>query len=144
MSEVEVLFGDDVIVRTIARLLTPFIQLFGLYVIMHGHASPGGGFQGGVIIGASFILLAISLGLPEAKKRLKESARLPMEGAGVLLYALIGIACILAGGYFLQYRMEFLFPPHVVSEILISAVEICIGITVMAMIVTIFYSMAGD
>ncbi len=144
MSEVEVLFGDDVIVRTIARLLTPFIQLFGLYVIMHGHASPGGGFQGGVIIGASFILLALALGLPEAKERLKESVRLPLESTGVSLYALIGIACILAGGYFLQYRMAVLFPPHVVSEILISAVEIGIGITVMAMIVTIFYSMAGD
>ncbi len=48
------------IVKTICRLLVPFMQLFALYVIAHGHHSPGGGFQGGVILGASFILLAIS------------------------------------------------------------------------------------
>ena len=39
--------------------MTPFIQLFGLYVIAHGHHSPGGGFQGGVILGTSLILLAM-------------------------------------------------------------------------------------
>jgi cobalamin synthase len=50
---------DSIIITTLTRLLTPFIQLFGLYVIMHGHSSPGGGFQGGVILGAGFILRRI-------------------------------------------------------------------------------------
>ena len=36
----------DLIIRMVCRGLAPFIQLFGLYVIMHGHSSPGGGFQG--------------------------------------------------------------------------------------------------
>ena len=53
---------ESVIIATISRLLAPFVQMFGLYVIMHGHSSPGGGFQGGVILGASFILLAIGCG----------------------------------------------------------------------------------
>jgi multicomponent Na+:H+ antiporter subunit B len=47
--------SHDLIVTTICRILIPFIQLFGLYVIAHGHHSPGGGFQGGVILGASII-----------------------------------------------------------------------------------------
>ena len=47
---------QDLIVRTVCRLMLPFIQLFGLYVIAHGHHSPGGGFQGGVILGSSLIL----------------------------------------------------------------------------------------
>jgi len=140
----ESLFGEDVIVRTIARLVAPFIQLFGLYVLMHGHVSPGGGFQAGVIIASSFILLALALGLPESKERFKKTIRLPMESSGPLIFALIGVTCILAGGYYLQYGIAFLFPPAVVSAILISAVEIGIGITVLAMIVTIFYAMAGD
>ena len=39
--------SDNLIVKTIIRLFTPFIQIYGLYVIAHGHYSPGGGFQGG-------------------------------------------------------------------------------------------------
>ena len=53
----------DTIIRFVARQIVPFIQLFALYVVAHGHHSPGGGFQGGVILGASFILLAISYDL---------------------------------------------------------------------------------
>ena len=43
-----------------SRFLTPFIQLFALYVIVHGHYGPGGGFQGGGILAASIILLRLS------------------------------------------------------------------------------------
>ncbi|MFW6323799.1 MAG: hydrogen gas-evolving membrane-bound hydrogenase subunit E, partial [Desulfovibrionales bacterium] len=50
----------DFIVSRVAKLMIPFIHLFGLYVIAHGHHSPGGGFQGGVILGAGFLLLALS------------------------------------------------------------------------------------
>ena len=39
-------FSDNLIIRVSARMMVPFIQLFGLYVIVHGHYSPGGGFQG--------------------------------------------------------------------------------------------------
>ena len=39
--------NDSLIIRVAARFMTPFIQVFGLYVIAHGHYSPGGGFQGG-------------------------------------------------------------------------------------------------
>ena len=48
---------ENIIIRTLCRFLIPFIQLFGLYVIAHGHGSPGGGFQGGCILAASFILI---------------------------------------------------------------------------------------
>jgi len=135
---------EDVIVRTIARLMTPFIQLFALYILMHGHATPGGGFQAGVIMAASFILIAIALGLPEAKDRVKQKARLPMESFGPLNFVVIGIICMVCGGYYLQYTKVPLLPsPQAVSAILISAVEVGIGVTVMAMVTTIFFSMAG-
>lgn len=144
MSETIDVVAGDVIVRTIARLLTPFIQLFGLYIILHGHATPGGGFQGGVIIGSSFILIALAYGLPEAERRFSVKIRLIMKSVGVLFYALVGIICVLAGGYFLQYDVVPLpFPPQIVSGILISAIEVCIGITVLAAITIIFYTIAG-
>ena len=50
----------DLIVTNTVRLLIPVIQIFAFYVLAHGHVSPGGGFQGGVLMGASFILVALS------------------------------------------------------------------------------------
>ena len=49
---------QNMIVVQTCRLVIPIMQLFALYVIAHGHHSPGGGFQGGVMFGASFILWA--------------------------------------------------------------------------------------
>jgi multicomponent Na+:H+ antiporter subunit B len=50
-------FEPDLIVTNTVRLIVPVIQIFALYVLAHGHVSPGGGFQGGVAMGASFILI---------------------------------------------------------------------------------------
>jgi len=50
----------SIVIRTVSRIIIPFIQIFGLYTIIHGEASPGGGFQGGVILGTSIILLTIA------------------------------------------------------------------------------------
>jgi multisubunit Na+/H+ antiporter MnhB subunit len=53
---------NDVILQTGANILVPIILLFGIYVLLNGHLSPGGGFSGGVVIGAGFILYLISFG----------------------------------------------------------------------------------
>ena len=45
----------NTIVDGVARVIVPFIQIFALYVIIHGHYGPGGGFQGGVILAASLL-----------------------------------------------------------------------------------------
>jgi multicomponent Na+:H+ antiporter subunit B len=135
---------EDVIVRTIARVMVPFILLFALYILMHGHATPGGGFQAGVIIAADFVLLAIAFDMPELKRRTSQKIRLLAESFGPLNYAIIGTACILSGGYYLQYgKVPLPFSPSAVSAILISAVEIGIGITVMGMVAAMFLSMIG-
>ncbi|NOR78354.1 MAG: hypothetical protein GQ523_08035 [Methanophagales archaeon] len=67
--------GGDVVVETVARLMVPFIQLFGLYVIIHGAGGPGGGFQGGVIIASSFILYVIAFGIVKAGNRFSEAKK---------------------------------------------------------------------
>ena len=43
-----------------ARLLSPYIFIFGMYVIFHGHYSPGGGFQGGALLAASILLMRVA------------------------------------------------------------------------------------
>ena len=56
-----------------SRLLTPFIQLFALYVIVHGHYGPGGGFQGGAMLAASIIFLRPSLGTEISQRIFKKT-----------------------------------------------------------------------
>ena len=64
--------NNHIVIRTISRILIPFIQLFAFYVIAHGELGPGGGFQGGVIFSASIILYVIVFGKNEASKRISE------------------------------------------------------------------------
>ena len=69
----------DIIVTNTVRLLIPVIQIFAFYVLAHGHVSPGGGFQGGVVMGASFIMMALSWDLAEAHEDVDSRA----PGAGI-------------------------------------------------------------
>ena len=97
--------GRDMITTMACRQVVPVLQLFALYVLVHGHYSPGGGFQGGVMFGASFILIALTGGLPEALARLSEKRAAFLAGLGVLLYAGTGLACLLLGENFLDYHI---------------------------------------
>ena len=129
---------ESLIVRMTCRVFAPFIQVFGLYVIVHGHSSPGGGFQGGVIIASSFILLAIGFGPGEVKRRLSLPALLACSSAGVLLYAGIGVACVLLGANFLDYGV---LPVPDARSLGMLGIEIGVGITVAAAMVSIFHDL---
>lgn len=126
---------ESIIIKTISRFLTPFIQLFGLYVIMHGHSSPGGGFQGGVILGASFILLGISFGINEIKERFTERLLTICTSLGVFIYAGIGILCLILGANYLDYGVLPVIEPRAMG---MFGIEVGVGITVMAVMVSIF------
>lgn len=128
---------EYVIRRTVAKLLIPFIQLLGLYVIAHGELGPGGGFQGGVILGASIIVYILVFGLDEGRKRIKEKTSDLLVSSGVLIYGGIGVLCLLAGGNYLQYNV-LLPDPKLASHLGILGVEIAIGITVAAVMITLF------
>ena len=126
---------QSIVVRTICRLAAPFAQIFGLYVIMHGHSSPGGGFQGGVILASSFMLLAIGDGLEEARRRLSAKAIAVLLSAGVVIYAGIGVVTLLLGANFLDYGILPVPEPRSIG---ILGIEIGVGITVMAATASIF------
>lgn len=92
----------SVLVTTFTRLVVPLAQLFALYVLAHGHYSPGGGFQAGVILGATYILLALALGRAGVAW-MNERLLLALAAAGALLYLATGVAGMLGGGAFLDY-----------------------------------------
>ncbi|MEA3279182.1 MAG: MnhB domain-containing protein [Thermodesulfobacteriota bacterium] len=133
--------SDDVIVKTLSRLLIPFMQIYALYVIAHGHYSPGGGFQGGVILGASLILLAITYGLDNALHMMSERLNTILCSLGVFIYAGIGLLCIILGGNYLDYgELDKIF--HVgtaqARSLGILGIETGVGIAVMAVMASIF------
>ena len=93
----------SVVVQTFVRVLTPLAQLFALYVLAFGHYSPGGGFQAGVILGATYILLALALGRDILDRKVNQPVCVALGAAGVLLYVLTGVAGMAGGGTFLDY-----------------------------------------
>ena len=136
---------DDIIIRSVARILIPFIQLYALYVIMHGHHSPGGGFQGGVILGASFILYLVTHGLEEAKTRMSEMKAGLFSSCGLLIYSGIGLLCLILGSNYLDYgKLSAVLKvvPAQARSLGILGVEIGVGIAVMAVMFSVFFDIA--
>lgn len=136
----------DLIVETTCRLMIPVIQLFALYVVAHGHHSPGGGFQGGVIFGASFILLALARDLQAAQKWVPENRILNLAGIGIFIYAGFGFLCLLLGSNFLDYsilhKMMGVTPIEARSHSMLG-VEIGVAFTVAAIMFSIYSNLAS-
>ena len=136
----------DLIVDTTCRLMIPIIQLFALYVIAHGHHSPGGGFQGGVIFGASFILIALSRDLQAANKWVPEQRVLNLAGIGILIYAGFGLASMFLGQNFLDYAILHKIMPASPIEARYHSmlgVEIGVAFTVTAIMYSIYSNLAS-
>lgn len=131
---------ENIIGRTVVKFIIPFIQLFGIYVIIHGELAAGGGFQGGVIIGASFIAYVLVYDLPEGLKRASQRAVDLWVSGGVLLFGGIGLFAILQGGNFLQYNV-LVADPKLASHLGIIGIEVGIGISVGAVMILLFNEM---
>jgi multicomponent Na+:H+ antiporter subunit B len=97
----KIAFGSEIL-DAACRLLTPFILLFAIYVIAHGHDSPGGGFQGGAILAAAMILVRLVRG-SVAPWGLHRIAALRLACIGVAIYAGIGFLSLFFGGNYLDY-----------------------------------------
>ena len=128
--------------RVLSKILIPLIMLFGLYVQFHGDYGPGGGFQAGVIFGAGIILYALIMGLDQATRAFPPRVLEFLVAGGVLLYGGVGIAAIFAGGNFLDYDV-LSHDPHHGQHLGILLVELGVGITVAAVMSTIFFAFAG-
>jgi len=133
---------DDLIIETVSRLLVPFVQTYALYVLAHGHSSPGGGFQGGCAFAASLILLALVWSPKGLKKRMPEKALLSSSALGVgLFYAGLGALCMAFGGSFLDYAaLDPLLPKGKVMARYygMALVETGVQFTVMSVMALIF------
>lgn len=89
------------VIRLAGHLVLPFVVVLGIYVVAHGHLSPGGGFQGGVILATGLHLLYLAGDYP-ALRRLRSNRFFEVgEAAGAAAYVLVGLAGLAATGAFL-------------------------------------------
>lgn len=134
----------SVIVRTITNVLFPFIMVYGLYIIMHGHITPGGGFQGGVIVGAACVLLFVAFGYPVSEKYRKNlfTALESVGGLAFISVAFLGIAVAFFFNMFWHYRILFSGAPGTFySAGMLPFMNMAVGTKVIAGIVTIIFAM---
>lgn len=129
---------DQMILRIGAKTMIPFILVFGLYVIFHGDLSPGGGFQGGVLIAAAFILHGLVFGGDEMRKVLPRRVSDALVAIGVLIYAGTGAWCLVRGYRFLDYRAIQPSDPGAADVWGMSIVEYGVGFTVSMVMVTVY------
>ena len=135
--------SHHLVVRVVSKLLIPFILLFGLYVQFHGDFGPGGGFQAGVIFAAGFILYSLVFGLGAARRVAPPAVVEALVALGVLIYGGTGVVTMLRGGRFLEYgELDHHSAEHG-QHLGILIVELGVGLTVFAVMVTIFFAFAG-
>ncbi len=93
---------NNLIIENITGFLFPFFQVYGFYVLLHGHSSPGGGFAGGAILGASIIFYIIVFGIKEDKEEKLSFLLILMGIFGVFIYILLGFIGVFLGSNFLS------------------------------------------
>ncbi len=132
----------NLILRVVAKRFIPFILLFALYVQFHGDYGPGGGFQAGVIFAAAFVLYTLIYGLDEAQRVARPAVVLCFVALGLLLYAGTGVVSLFLGGNYLGYSVLLRDPLHG-QHLGIFLIELGVGITVAAVMVSAFFCFAG-
>lgn len=131
------------ILRVIAKFMIPYILLFALYVQFHGDFGPGGGFQAGVIFAAGFILYSLIFGIENGRKVMPPWLRRALLSIGVIIFGGTGLFGLILGGNFLDYNV-LLGNPVAGQHLGILLVELGVGITVSATMITIFFVFASQ
>lgn len=130
------------ILRVSCKSLVPIILMFGLYVQFHGDYGPGGGFQAGVIFAAGIVLYTLVFGLRRARRVFEPRVMEAWICFGVLLYGSVGLVSMARGGHFLDYNVLAHDELHG-QHFGILFVELGVGITVTAVMITLFFVFAG-
>jgi len=136
---------QDIVLQTVIKILVPFIQLYGLYIVFHGHISPGGGFAGGAVIASSFILFAMANNVGDGFKRVPRLVAKWLESMGGLIFIVLGLVGLIRGAEFLTNVPQWLGQAGMLfSAGLIPLFTIAIGVKVTSTIITLFYNLLEE
>jgi multicomponent Na+:H+ antiporter subunit B len=136
--------GMTIIVKTVTRISVWMILLYGIYIIFHGHLSPGGGFAGGVIIALAFLNVMLAYGRKFTSDWLNISFLHDVEAASATLFLVIGILGLSMGGAFLANFMTKGELFALLSSGTILPLNIVIGIKVGMSLFLVVWVLAGS
>ncbi|MDD4362759.1 MAG: MnhB domain-containing protein [Atribacterota bacterium] len=141
------------IVRTITSLIYGFVIIYGFYIIVHGHLTPGGGFQGGAIVASAFALLLVSYGEKGIDGFLKEELLSYIESTGLVLFisfAFLGLGTTFFYNFLANSENIFgnsvntgINPGELNSSGTIALMNIAVGIEVLAALGVIILNMSA-
>ncbi len=121
---------NDAILQGTAFVLCPIIFIFGIYVILNGHLSPGGGFSGGAILGAGLILYTIAFGFKKTQKFFNEMIYKIAKITALCMYGIIGSYFYITGANGIENHIPLGIPGHILSGGIILPIDICVGLEV--------------
>ncbi len=130
------------VVSFAVRLLAPFTALFTIYVILNGHLTPGGGFQGGAILGGLFIVLATALEPGRMAAAIPDRLGPWLRAAAPLAFSAMGVLGLVTTGYYLGFPMAE--PLHAVRALMLLVIEIGIGLGGAAIFAALFVEMEAQ
>jgi multicomponent Na+:H+ antiporter subunit B len=138
--------GMSAIVRVVTQMMAGMLFLYGGYIIVHGHLTPGGGFAGGVLIAAAFILVSLAFGSVEEAERSGYVFSSVFESFGGLMFLGLALAGYVTGDFFFSNVVTFFLgrPLELYSGGIIPLANIAIGIKVGAGLVAIFLAMGAS
>jgi multicomponent Na+:H+ antiporter subunit B len=112
--------------------LIALINLFGSYVVVHGHLTPGGGFQGGAVLGTASMLVYVAFNYRTYREATPKEWMEVVEGLGAASYAVIGLGAMLVGGAFLQNVLPLGNRGELLSSGTIAVINFAVGLEVAA------------
>lgn len=140
VGERSVMFSASSIVTSGSKLLFPAIILLGAYVFIHGHLSPGGGFQGGVIIATGFLLMLLSY----ENYSISHTALSIVESLAGITFAGVGLLGFMHGGTFLQNFLPTGVLNNLFSGGIIPIIYIAVGLKVAAELTGVIYTILHE
>lgn len=131
---------EDKILQTAARILVPVLFIFGFYVIVNGHLSPGGGFSGGAIIGSSLILYSSAFGLEKIQRFFNEKVYKCIKVTALILYACTMTYYFVTGANGLTNIIPLGTPGNIISAGMVFYINLFVGAEVSCTIYS-FYAL---
>jgi len=133
--------GMTLIVKTASRLLFPFVLLFGIYIVLHGHITPGGGFPGGVVIVAAIVMLVLGYGADAANAKFSPLQASVSENIGSLVLVATGLLGLFVGLNFMKNVIPLGTTGNLYSSGILIPLNIGVGIKVATGLAVILYAM---
>ena len=121
---------NDIILQKTATILVPIVLLLGVYVVLNGHLSPGGGFSGGAIMGAGLILYVSAFGFAQMRRFFTYKTYQRIVLAALLTYALSKCYSFYTGANHIHSIIPLGTPGAILSSGLILVLNICVGFIV--------------